>query len=102
MAYLRIVDTMQRTTDEVVLRKPINAIGRREGNDVVLGDPTIAATHANLVMSGAFATLWIAGTVEASVSWRKDHRLRREAWEAKHAQSSLTLTPTSVGWELRF
>ncbi len=49
MAYLRILDTMQRTTEEVVLRKPINSIGRREGNDVVLADPTVASTHANLV-----------------------------------------------------
>ena len=52
MAYLRIVDTMQRTTEEVLLRKPINSIGRRDGNDVVLTDPTVAATHANLIKSG--------------------------------------------------
>jgi transcriptional regulator with GAF, ATPase, and Fis domain len=52
MAYLRIVDTMQRTTEEVLLRKPINSIGRRDGNDVVLADPTVAATHANIIKSG--------------------------------------------------
>ena len=49
MAYLRILDTMQRTTEEVVLRKPINSIGRRDGNDVLLPDPTVASTHANLI-----------------------------------------------------
>ncbi len=49
MAYLRIIDTMQRTTEEVLLRKPINSIGRRDGNDVLLSDPTVASTHANLV-----------------------------------------------------
>ncbi len=52
MAYLRILDTMQRTSEEVLLRKPINSIGRRDGNDVVLADPTVAATHANLIKSG--------------------------------------------------
>jgi transcriptional regulator with GAF, ATPase, and Fis domain len=52
MAYLRILDTLQRTTEEVPLRKPIVSIGRREGNDIVLADPTIASTHANLVKSG--------------------------------------------------
>ncbi len=57
---------------------------------------------ANWAMSGAFAALWITGTVEASVRWRKEHRNRLEAWEADHAHSQLMLTPTSVRWELRF
>ena len=52
MAYLRILDTMHGTSNEVVLRKPINSIGRRDGNDVILSDPTVAATHANLIKSG--------------------------------------------------
>ncbi len=52
MAYLRITDTIQRTSEDALLRKPINSIGRRAGNDIVLSDPTVAATHANLVQRG--------------------------------------------------
>jgi transcriptional regulator with GAF, ATPase, and Fis domain len=53
MAYLRITDTMQRSTEDLLLRKPISSIGRREGNDVVLTDPTVAATHANIIKGAA-------------------------------------------------
>ena len=49
MSYLRCVDPIRKTSRDIPLRKPLVTIGRREGNDVVLEDATIAPTHANLV-----------------------------------------------------
>ncbi|MFT5681734.1 MAG: transcriptional regulator with GAF, ATPase, and Fis domain [Myxococcota bacterium] len=49
MAYLRCSDPIRKTTQDFPLRKPLISIGRKQGNDVVLEDATIAATHANLV-----------------------------------------------------
>ena len=49
MAYLKCVDPIQKTSNNIPLRKPITTIGRKAGNDIVLQDATIAATHANLV-----------------------------------------------------
>ncbi|MDG1482085.1 MAG: sigma 54-interacting transcriptional regulator [Myxococcota bacterium] len=49
MAYLRCSDPIRKTTQDFPLRKPLISIGRKQGNDVVLEDTTIAATHANLI-----------------------------------------------------
>jgi tetratricopeptide (TPR) repeat protein len=65
-------------------------------------DKLIAMRSWNWALSGAFAALWITGTVEASVRWRGDHRRAVEAWEAEHATSELMLGPGTVRWELRF
>jgi transcriptional regulator with GAF, ATPase, and Fis domain len=52
MAYLRCHDPIRGTTRDIPLRKPVITLGRREGNDVVLDDPMIAPTHANLLRRG--------------------------------------------------
>jgi len=52
MAYLRCFDPVRKTSEDILLRKPLVTIGRAAGNDVVLADPSIAATHANLVRRG--------------------------------------------------
>ncbi|MEL6345942.1 MAG: sigma 54-interacting transcriptional regulator [Myxococcota bacterium] len=49
MAYLRCFDPIRKTSRDIVLRKPLISIGRKVGNDIVLEDPTLAQTHANLV-----------------------------------------------------
>jgi transcriptional regulator with GAF, ATPase, and Fis domain len=53
MAYLRCHDPVRGTTRDIPLRKPVVTLGRREGNDVVLDDPVVAPTHANLLRRGA-------------------------------------------------
>jgi hypothetical protein len=65
-------------------------------------DKLLTMRSWNWALSGAFAALWITGTVEASVRWRSDHRRELEAWQAEHATSELSLGPGSVRWELRF
>lgn len=52
MSFLRCVDPVRRTTTDLPLRKPLISIGRKAGNDVVLEDPVIGATHANLLRRG--------------------------------------------------
>ncbi len=52
MAYLKCHDPVRGTTTDIAMRKPLMSIGRREGNDVVLEDATVAATHANLLRQG--------------------------------------------------
>ncbi len=61
MAFLRCTDTIRKTTEDVVLRKPLVTIGRRAGNDVVLKDPSVSPTHANLVRKGGKHNLTVMG-----------------------------------------
>ncbi len=53
MAWLRCEHTIRKTRRDFVVRKPITTIGRSKGNDLVLEDPMVAASHATLVRSGA-------------------------------------------------
>ena len=57
MAYLRCTDTVRQSTKDVSLKKPLVTIGRLRGNDVILDDPHVGATHANLLRSGAEVTV---------------------------------------------
>ncbi|MES2637985.1 MAG: sigma 54-interacting transcriptional regulator [Myxococcota bacterium] len=57
MAYLRCKDPVRNDERDIPLRKPLVTIGRAEGNDVVLGDVTLAPTHANLLRKGNHFTL---------------------------------------------
>jgi putative methionine-R-sulfoxide reductase with GAF domain len=57
MAYLRCTDTHTQQTRDLPIRKPLVSIGRAEGNDVVLHDPVLAPTHANLLRKGNHFTL---------------------------------------------
>ncbi len=57
MAWLRCHDPIRGTTTNVALRKPLVTIGRRPGNDIVLDDPTVASTHANLLRQGSKLSL---------------------------------------------
>jgi len=57
MAYLRCTDSVRQTSKDITLRKPLVTIGRIAGNDVVLDDPAVGATHANLLIKGTSVTL---------------------------------------------
>ncbi len=57
MAYLRCKDPVRNDERDIPLRKPLVTIGRADGNDVVLGDNTLAPTHANLLRKGNHFTL---------------------------------------------
>ncbi len=53
MAYLQINDPVRKTSTSFLLRKPLITIGSSPGNDIVLADPTVAASHMNLVRKGS-------------------------------------------------
>ena len=57
MSYLSCKDTVRQTTTDVPLKKALISIGRISGNDIVLDDPTIGATHANLLRGGKDITI---------------------------------------------
>ncbi|MBN1337629.1 MAG: sigma 54-interacting transcriptional regulator [Deltaproteobacteria bacterium] len=74
MAYLHIVDTVRRSTQDVALRKPILTLGRKQGADVVLDDASLAPVHANLVQKGGGLTVSV---VEHSLElYVNGHRVR--------------------------
>ena len=57
MPYLRCNDTLRQSSTDVPIRKPLVTIGRMPGNDVVLDDQAVGATHANLLRSGDGTTI---------------------------------------------
>jgi pSer/pThr/pTyr-binding forkhead associated (FHA) protein len=57
MAYLRCKDPVRGEERDIPIRKPLVTLGRADGNDVVLADPTLAPTHANLLRKGNHFTL---------------------------------------------
>jgi len=57
MAYLRCKDPIRGDERDIPIRKPLITLGRAEGNDVVLADPTLAPIHANLLRKGNHFTL---------------------------------------------
>ncbi len=74
MAYLHILDTVRRTSQDVVLRKPILTLGRKQGADVVLDDASLAPVHANLVQKAGGVTVSVVErTLELYVN---GHRVR--------------------------
>jgi len=52
MAYLHVSDPVRRVSSQILLRKALITIGRASGNDVVLEDPSLCATHVNLMKRG--------------------------------------------------
>ena len=52
MAFLRCTDPVRNETRDLPIRKPLVTLGRAEGADLVLGDPSLAPIHANLLRKG--------------------------------------------------
>ena len=61
MAYLRCVDPVSGTSEDLPLKKPLLSIGRKGGNDIVLDDTTVAGIHANLIRQGSSYALSVVG-----------------------------------------
>jgi len=49
---MRYLDPATKERRDIIIRKPLTSIGRARGNDIVLSDPMVAPTHANLLKSG--------------------------------------------------
>ncbi len=61
MAFLRCKDPVRGSTRDVALNKPLVTIGRKRGNDVVLDDPHLAPTHAQILRKGGTYTISTVG-----------------------------------------
>jgi len=57
MAYLRSNDSVRKIVQDYAVRKPLITIGRMAGNDIVLDDPAIGSTHANLLRNANTVTI---------------------------------------------
>ncbi len=57
MAFFRCEHTIRKSKRDVPIRKMLTTIGRAPGNDIVLDDPMVQPTHANLVRQGTQHTL---------------------------------------------
>src|SRR5688572_14475261 len=72
MAWLRCEHTIRRTGHDYVLRKVLTTIGRAPGNDLVLEDPMLQQTHAQLMRQGSqFAISVVGNAGEIYVNGRR-------------------------------
>lgn len=55
--FIRCTDAAQGQRFDLVLRKPIITVGRAPGNDIVLNDPSVAPTHANILKKTGHVTI---------------------------------------------
>mgnify|MGYP000733883737 CR=1 FL=1 len=57
MPFFRCEHTIRKNTRQVAVRKVLTTLGRSAGNDIVLDDPMVASTHAQLMRKGKVHTL---------------------------------------------
>jgi transcriptional regulator with GAF, ATPase, and Fis domain len=74
--FIRYLDPATKERLDIVIRKPLTSIGRARGNDIVLADPMVAPTHANLLKSGNKLTVSV---VEPSNELYHNGRRSRQA-----------------------
>jgi len=57
MAWLECTHTIRKETTSFTLSKPLTTVGRAAGNDIVLRDAMVSASHATLVKKGGTHTV---------------------------------------------
>ncbi|HHO50310.1 MAG TPA: GAF domain-containing protein [Deltaproteobacteria bacterium] len=71
MAFFRCEHTIQKTRRDVPIRKVLTSIGRSSGNDIVLDDPMVRPTHANIMRQGNTYTVSLLGSGELYVNGKQ-------------------------------
>ncbi len=71
MAYFRCEHTIQKTRQNFVVRKVLTSIGRSSGNDIVLDDPMVKPTHANVMRQGETHTVQLLSGGELYVNGQR-------------------------------
>ena len=71
MAWLRCENTVHKTIKNFVLRKPLTTVGRAQGNDLVLDDPAVGASHASIIRKGSAYTFSLTGTGDLVINGQK-------------------------------
>ncbi len=71
MAFFRAEHTIQKTRRDYAIRKALTSIGRSDGNDIVLDDPMVKPTHANVLRQGNTYVVSLLGGGELYVNGRR-------------------------------
>ena len=71
MAFFRAEHTIQKTTRDYAIRKALTSIGRSDGNDIVLDDPMVKPTHANVMRQGDTYTVSLLAGGDMYVNGRR-------------------------------
>ncbi|MEQ1566236.1 MAG: sigma 54-interacting transcriptional regulator [Myxococcota bacterium] len=95
MAFFRCEHTIRKTRKDFTIRKPITTIGRAAGNDLVLDDPMVQPTHANLMRQGATYTLsqvdkvgelYVNGRRQRSATLQEGDKVLLGGWQLTFAE----------------
>jgi len=71
MPFFQCEHTIQKTRQNIVIRKVLTSIGRSAGNDIVLDDPMVKPTHANLMRQGETYTVQLLSGGELYVNGQR-------------------------------
>src|SRR5688572_11962053 len=71
MAFFRCEHTILKSRRDFPIRKVLTTIGRAPGNDLVLDDPMVQPTHANLMRQGTSYSVSLLGAGELYVNGKR-------------------------------
>jgi len=71
MAWLRCEHTITKSRRDYTIRKVLTSIGRSGGNDLVLDDPMVQPTHAQVMRKGQQFTVSLVGGGELYLNGRR-------------------------------
>src|SRR5688500_7162326 len=71
MPFFRCEHTILKSRKDLPIRKVLTSIGRAAGNDIVLDDPMVQPTHANVMRQGASYTVSLLGQGELYVNGKR-------------------------------
>jgi len=109
MPFFRCEHTIRKDSRRVAVRKVLTTIGRSGGNDIVLDDPMVASTHAQLMRKGKLHTVSLVDrSAELYVNGRRcrvaelghGDQLLLGAWKLIFDQGELTEEIVPTGDEL--
>jgi transcriptional regulator with GAF, ATPase, and Fis domain len=109
LAWLRCEHTIQKQERAVALKKAITTIGRKRGNDVVLEDPTMAPTHANVIRKGGQFTvsltdrkseMFINGKRARTALLKEGDAIQMGVWRLIYSESEPAKPPTADDGQL--
>ncbi|MEQ1503225.1 MAG: sigma 54-interacting transcriptional regulator [Myxococcota bacterium] len=106
MAYFRCEHTLRKTRKDFSVRKALTTIGRAPGNDLVLDDPMVQPTHANLMRQGASFTLslldkngelYVNGRRQRTAQLQEGDRVLVGGWQLTWAEGEPSQEPAAEG-----
>jgi hypothetical protein len=106
MPHLRCEHTIRKTRRDVTVHKVLTTIGRAPGNDVVLDDPMLQPTHANLMRQGTTFTLsvlakdgdaYVNGRRVRTATLAEGDRILLGAWQLVWSERDAERAETQVG-----